>query len=258
MKKLISILTVALMIIATSVVCLAAEQPDPARGYSIFAADDFTYLSLVCVDDGSEFEDEEWFTNGTCHGASDGVQVWVDQGHLWSHHSWAIMPTYQIEVEFDGTGFHLGANFRDTGSAGIVVVVDGVETEGCVFDDTVAAIDGSHIIPTRIVRVENLEDGHHKIVIYGTTAVRLSSDWYEIKFSAPATEETPATDSANETEPKTPDTNKPTTDDNKPATDSSKPAEEAKSNTGLIIGIVIAAVVVVAAIVAAVVAKKKK
>ncbi|MBR5005616.1 MAG: hypothetical protein IKY07_00825 [Clostridia bacterium] len=259
MKKIISIVVAALLIATAAVTCFAADLPEADPGYTIFKGDDFSYLSLINVDDGSEFEDEEWYENGHLYGTNGGVQVWVDQGHLASHHSWAITPDYQVVVKFSGTDFHLGANFRDTASAGIVVEVDGQVREGCVFDDVSAAFDGTHTIPTRIVKVEGLEDGEHEIIIYPTTAVRLSFDWYEIKFSGAGEES-----SQPETEPNQPDTSKAGEDTNKPA-DSQKTSEgtydkttgEEKSNVGLIIAIV-AAVVVVLAIVCALVAKKKK
>ncbi len=205
MKKILAIIIAAAMMFTVGAFFASANraQPDVTSGWEMYPANDFTYYDIVDAASG-ELNFNNYLlssdaTNGgtypaageACEGA---IQTWVDQGHLWSTISPAITGAVKLVFKFNGTGLHLGASFRDTSATGIKMTVDGKEVENpYAANEYVAAMDGSHVVPAIIAGVENLEAGNHVVEIWGTTAVRVSYDWYEVVAGTTAYTETAQT-----------------------------------------------------------------
>ena len=191
MKKILAIIIAAAMMFTVGAFFASANraQPDVTSGWEMYPATDFKYYDIVEKEGTATFNqylDEATATNGGLYPASGepcegAIQTWVDQGHLWSKVSPAITGAVKLVFKFNGTGLHLGASFRDTSATGIKMTVDGKEVDNpYAANEYVAAMDGSHVVPAIIAGVENLEAGNHVVEIWGTTAVRVSYDWYEV------------------------------------------------------------------------------
>ena len=190
MKKILAIMLVAVVAFTMAIAASANRaQPDVTAGWVMYPANDFTYYDIVDAASG-ELNFNKYLgsdaTNSTTYPAAGepcegAIQTWVDQGHLWSTVSPAITGAVKLVFKFNGTGLHLGASFRDTSATGIKMTVDGKEVENpYAANEYVAAMDGSHVVPAIIAGVENLAAGNHVVEIWGTTAVRVSYDWYEV------------------------------------------------------------------------------